>query len=286
WYIHVLACLIGLAYLPFSKFFHMIAGPISLLANGLMDKAKADPANVATRRIMELDACTHCGTCSVRCSVNVIFWEMHTLTILPSEKLKALKSLAFDQPLTQRELRIIQEGSHICTGCHRCTDVCPVGINLQDLWLSMNDLLALKGFPEPAVSARRNVAAYYAQKDNDRELIVLPDDGFFQQELSSSIQAPTFWSCYRCQTCTNACPVVANCHDPVAELGLLPHQIMHALALGLKDEALAAGMTWDCLTCYMCQEYCPQGVHVADVLYELRNMAYRDFRAGFAPLKT
>ncbi|MBF0508263.1 MAG: 4Fe-4S dicluster domain-containing protein [Deltaproteobacteria bacterium] len=286
WYVHVLACLVGLAYLPFSKFFHMVAGPVSLLVNGIMAKGKTDPANVATRRIMELDACTHCGTCSVRCSVNVIFWEMHTLTILPSEKLKALKSLAFDQPLTQRDLRIIQEGSHICTGCHRCTDVCPVGINLQDLWLSMNDLLALKGFPEPAVSARQKVAAYYAQKDKDRELIVLPDDGFFQQELSSSIQAPTFWSCYRCQTCTNACPVVANCHDPVAELGLLPHQIMHALALGLKDEALAAGMTWDCLTCYMCQEYCPQGVHVADVLYELRNMAYRDFRAGFAPLKT
>ena len=33
WYMHFLACWLGLAYLPFSKMFHLMATPISLMAN-------------------------------------------------------------------------------------------------------------------------------------------------------------------------------------------------------------------------------------------------------------
>jgi len=32
-------------------------------------------------------------------------------------------------------------------------------------------------------------------------------------------------------------------------------------------------MLWDCVTCYQCQEHCPQKVKVTDILYELKNMA-------------
>ncbi|MCP4693292.1 MAG: nitrate reductase, partial [Desulfobacterales bacterium] len=38
WYIHILACFIGLAYLPFSKMFHIVATPISILVNAVMDE--------------------------------------------------------------------------------------------------------------------------------------------------------------------------------------------------------------------------------------------------------
>ena len=70
WYIHFLACFVGLAYLPFSKFFHIFSTPVSLLSNAVMRKRESAPANIATRRAMELDACMHCSTCSVRCSVS------------------------------------------------------------------------------------------------------------------------------------------------------------------------------------------------------------------------
>ncbi|RLA92302.1 MAG: nitrate reductase, partial [Deltaproteobacteria bacterium] len=49
WYLHFLACFIGLAYLPFSKMFHIFTTPLSLLANAVMEKDKSDPANIATR---------------------------------------------------------------------------------------------------------------------------------------------------------------------------------------------------------------------------------------------
>jgi heterodisulfide reductase subunit C len=42
--------------------------------------------------------------------------------------------------------------------------------------------------------------------------------------------------------------------------------------LGARDLAFGSTMLWDCLTCYQCQEQCPQGVGVTDVLYELKNL--------------
>ena len=58
----------------------------------------------------------------------------------------------------------------------------------------------------------------------------------------------------------------------------LPHQIMNACGLGLKDLALGSNMLWDCLTCYQCQEQCPQGVCVTDILYELKNEAVQQVK--------
>ena len=56
WYIHFIACFAGLAYLPFSKMFHIVSTPLSLIANRVMDPGHSAPANVLTRQIMELDA--------------------------------------------------------------------------------------------------------------------------------------------------------------------------------------------------------------------------------------
>jgi heterodisulfide reductase subunit C len=67
--------------------------------------------------------------------------------------------------------------------------------------------------------------------------------------------------------------VVASYDNPQEVLGMLPHQIMHATNLGIRDLALGSLMLWDCVTCYQCQEHCPQGVKVTEVLYELKNLA-------------
>jgi len=273
-YVHFLACFIGLAYLPFSKFFHILVSPVSLLANGVMDRRDAEPAGKVTRRVMELDACMHCATCTIHCSVGPVFREISNGNILPSEKLISLKALVAGKDLNGEELRRIQEGSHICTSCHRCTDVCPAGINLQDLWFSIREELARRGYPEPFVWARNVTTGEFLEKIKGVSYPLVPSGNGLQKELSLSAQADTFSSCFECQTCTNVCPVVANYENPKQELGLLPHQIMHSLGLGLRDHAMSSKMTWDCVTCYMCQEHCPQGVQVTDVLYELKHKAY------------
>jgi len=105
-------------------------------------------------------------------------------------------------------------------------------------------------------------------KDSDKE---------FVKGMFSSIQAKTSAYCFQCCTCTNGCPVVQNFKpQPMEELDLLPHQLMYAVRLGLKDLVLEARMLWACTECYMCTEYCPQGIQVCDVIYELKNIAVRE----------
>ncbi|MFA9612837.1 MAG: 4Fe-4S dicluster domain-containing protein [Deltaproteobacteria bacterium] len=304
WYIHFLACWLGLAYLPFSKMFHIVASPLSLLANAVMDSGTSHPANIATRQVMELDACTHCCTCSVNCSVGVAFETIPNLNILPSEKIASVKTLAADKDLSAQQLRHIQEGIYLCTNCRRCTVVCPVGINLQDLWFNVRETLLKRDYPEflalsplsyyrglmreelvddnypaPLARARDAIAAECdLMTASEKPLALTPTDREFKSGLGLSDQASTFSDCFGCETCTTVCPVVANFESPQEALGLLPHQIMHSCGLGLKDLAFGSSMLWDCLTCYQCQEQCPQGVCVTDVLYELKNRVIKQVK--------
>lgn len=151
WYIHILACFTGLAYLPFSKMFHVIASPISLLSNAVMDKDISMPANIATRQVMELDACTHCGTCSLYCSEAVAFKVLDNEFILPSEKMVFLKSMVSGKDVDDDALKAIQQGVYLCSNCDRCTVVCPSGINLKELWVNVREALVQKGYAEPFV---------------------------------------------------------------------------------------------------------------------------------------
>ncbi|MFP3869491.1 MAG: 4Fe-4S dicluster domain-containing protein [Syntrophobacteria bacterium] len=304
WYIHFLACWLGLAYLPFSKMFHIFAGPLSLLANAVMDREKSATANIATRQVMELDACTHCGSCTLNCSVGIAFESIPNLNILPSEKIASIKKLASGRKVGEQELRDIQEGIYLCTNCERCTVVCPVGINLQDLWFKTRETLLEKGYPEcltlsplsfyrglvrerlvddgyrePLDRAREAIASRcHLMVSPDRPLPLTGADREFRSDLSLSAQASTFSVCFGCETCTTVCPVVANYDNPEEILGMLPHQIMHSCALGVRDLALGSNMLWDCLTCYQCQEQCPQGVRITDILYELKNRAVKQVR--------
>jgi heterodisulfide reductase subunit C/nitrate reductase gamma subunit len=302
WYIHFLACFIGLAYLPFSKFLHIITAPVSLLANSIMDKNTSDPANRATRQAVELDACTHCGACTARCSVGIIVEERGNINILPSEKIQSIKGMVAKKQTDKTKLRLILEGTYLCTNCHRCTDVCPSGINLEDLWVTVREDMLKADFPEfsvlsplsfyrglmreslpareytrPLITAREAIASPCdLMKVPDKAVTLTPASKELQGSLLLSDQAATFSACFGCQTCTNACPVVAAYENPKEVLGMLPHQIMYAAGLGIKDLAFGSQMLWDCCTCYQCQEQCPQGVHVTDVLYELKNLAIKN----------
>jgi len=303
WIIHFLACFIGLAYLPFSKMFHIIASPVSLLTNAVMDPETSDPANIATRQIMELDACTHCGTCTLRCSVSVVFEEIPNVNILPSEKIAALKTLASGKNISQQDIRMIQEGLYLCTNCLRCTGVCPVGINLQELWFSAREALLQKSCPEPLIlsplslyrglmqpsigpeqyqnpiqSAKKLISDEYKIDIQDNTINTTHRDDTLKHKLHLSAQSTTFKFCYNCKTCTAACPVMHNFDNPQAALGLVPHQIMHALSWGLTDLVMSSRMLWACLGCYQCQDQCPQGVHITDVFYELKNIAIKQVK--------
>ena len=301
WYIHIIACFIGLAYLPFSKMFHLIATPLSLMVNRVMDAEKSLPANILTRQIMELDACTHCGSCSLNCSAAMVFEAVGNEYILPSEKMVLLKDLASGKKLNDQQYSAIQEGVYLCTNCDRCTVRCPSGIRLKELWYSVREQLVANGPPlahvltpysfargliiqdtisadaytRPIEKARQALAGRFINLMNPD--IAIPLNAGGSQPV---IMDTTYTHCFSCQSCTTVCPVVGNYNNPEQEVGLLPHQIMCCLGLGLTEMASGAQMIWDCLTCYKCQENCPQQVEVCDVLFRLKNTAVQSCSDG------
>ncbi len=67
-YVHFLACFFGLAMLAFSKMFHMISTPVSLVVAEVA-KQYQDHATTANRQMIELDGCSHGGICHEQCPV-------------------------------------------------------------------------------------------------------------------------------------------------------------------------------------------------------------------------
>jgi heterodisulfide reductase subunit C len=103
-------------------------------------------------------------------------------------------------------------------------------------------------------------------------------DKVFKSRLAASLPGPTSNYCFACTTCTSVCPVVRNFDNPLDALGMLPHQMIRAANFGLGDIIFDSNMLWSCLGCYECQENCPQGVSIADVFYELKNLAISNAR--------
>ncbi len=295
WYLHILACLSFLAWLPFSKMFHIIAAPISLIIKGISGDKSGETATLLTNQMIGLSACTHCGSCSIECSSNMFFESFQNDFILPSEKVQFLKEYAAGRVTDKADLKRLQQGLYVCTSCDRCTDICPSGINLKEIFVTARYSLLDRGIPEVSMLSHFSFPLALAQSFAGDHLKALKTvTNLFRKTFKqlSEITLPmtlsksrneknsSFKSCFSCQRCTNICPVVRSFENPVESLGLLPHQIMFSLGLGNTDLAMGSKMIWNCSTCYLCQEHCPNGVELCDIFYSLKNDALNKIEAG------
>ncbi len=295
WYLHILACLFFLAWLPFSKMIHIIAAPFSLIIKSVTGDKIAEPANVLTSQMIGLSACTHCGTCSLECSSNMFYEAFQNDFILPSEKVQYLKRFAAGKETDPAVKKRMQQGLYICTSCDRCTTVCPSGINLKELFVSSRYALLNEGMVETTMLSHFSFPLALAENFVDDHLRALHRvTDLFKKSFQhlTDMAAPitlgrgrdigntTFRGCFSCQRCTNVCPVVRSYENPVEALGMLPHQIMFSLGIGNTELAMGAQMIWSCSTCYLCQEHCPNQVELCDIFYTLKNGALARIEAG------
>jgi heterodisulfide reductase subunit C len=154
-----------------------------------------------------------------------------------------------------------------------------VGINLEELWFNLKRHAANLGYPKPEKWARDTIGSdYVINKFNEETLPLSFGDITFSNEVTGHAHVDSFSVCFGCRNCTSVCPVVGSYESPRKALGLLPHEIMHCLALRQKELALGSMMLWECLTCYLCQEQCPQGVCITDILYQLKNLSLQKMK--------
>ena len=74
--------------------------------------------------------------------------------------------------------------------------------------------------------------------------------------------------CYQCGKCSAGCPAVA-------EMDILPNQVIRFAQLGLKEELLESKSIWVCASCYTCNVRCPKGIKIAEVMEALRQVLLR-----------
>ena len=94
-------------------------------------------------------------------------------------------------------------------------------------------------------------------------------DTKFREEIHSMPNAEELSACFACSTCTAACPI-ANIWE------YKPHQLIRMILLGMRDEVLSSDEIWLCLTCFQCQERCPQKVRVTDIFFDCKNLAAKE----------
>jgi len=76
-------------------------------------------------------------------------------------------------------------------------------------------------------------------------------------------------NCFACGTCAVSCPVREF------EETYNPRKIIHMALLGMRDKVLNSDFVWLCAGCVTCQERCPQGVTITELMMALKNIAVK-----------
>ena len=94
-------------------------------------------------------------------------------------------------------------------------------------------------------------------------------DPDFKFEIAETHEGETVLWCVQCGMCTSNCP-----YSEVWDVK--PHQVIKMILLGMRDQALSCKSIWQCSTCFMCAERCPQGVELGRVMFALKNIAAKE----------
>lgn len=81
--------------------------------------------------------------------------------------------------------------------------------------------------------------------------------------------------CFSCGTCTGSCPI--SRFEPEKN----PRQFIQAV-LTSQDLSILEDFEplWLCTTCYACEDRCPQGINITNLLIKLKNLAAKQ---GYVP---
>ncbi|MBW1733711.1 MAG: (Fe-S)-binding protein [Deltaproteobacteria bacterium] len=151
------------------------------------------------RQLLEMGACTNCQVCADVCPAVSASLDGHLSAVYRIKGLKEvlkrragfLGRLFRRKPLSQEEWKGFSDTVFRCTLCGNCQEICPVGINLKDLWLSLRqDLVHSDHYPKKINMIRDNLAEdrnVFAEDNEERaewveDMPNPPDDGYMREK--------------------------------------------------------------------------------------------------------
>jgi heterodisulfide reductase subunit D len=132
----------------------------------------------SVRQLLEMEACTNCHLCADVCPA-VSASKMAKLSAI--HRMKGLRQilkgrtglfqrLLGTKGLSEEEWQAYSDTVFRCTLCGNCEEVCPVGIHLKNLWLSLrHDLYHSQAYPEKIDMIRKNLGESHNVFAEDNE---------------------------------------------------------------------------------------------------------------------
>ena len=132
----------------------------------------------SVRQLLEMEACTNCQACADICpavtaskegKLSAIYRLKGMRQILKSRSGLFRKLFRSAEP-GEAEWKDFSDTVFRCTLCGNCQEVCPVGIHLKDLWLSLRqDMVHSDYYPKKIEMIRKNLAESHNVFAEDNE---------------------------------------------------------------------------------------------------------------------
>ena len=150
------------------------------------------------KELIGLEACTNCRLCADVCPAASAALDGHLTGVYRLSGIKKilrkrvgiLQRLFGKKELSTVRLEHFSDSVFRCTLCGNCQEVCPVGIQLKDLWLSIRqDMVHSRAYPKKIDMIKNNLAKSRNVFDEDNEeraewvddMRDAPDHGFIKE---------------------------------------------------------------------------------------------------------
>ena len=148
---------------------------------------------------MQMEACTNCRLCAGICPAVSASqdgqlsgaYRLDVLRRIVRRRTGLFRHIFRLREPTTEELKRFSETVYRCTLCGNCQAVCPVGLSLRDLWLSLrSDLVGSDAYPEKVDMIRDNLDEshnVFGEENDERaewveDLRDPPDHGYLKEE--------------------------------------------------------------------------------------------------------
>ena len=132
----------------------------------------------SVRQLLEIESCTNCQICADVCPAVTAssdgelsaVYRMKGLKEILKSRTGLLRKLFRKKGPTEVEWEHLSDTVFRCTLCGNCQEICPVGISLKDLWISLRqDMVHSKYYPKKIDMIRDNLNESHNVFDEDNE---------------------------------------------------------------------------------------------------------------------